>query len=236
MKTITHNQHLKEECEKEDFTLPLQSLSVLQFYSHVRTNISNLSMRIVPVLRVPRAGLVALFLTSVTNIRIFWGIGLMGVVAPLAACVYMVFDRTDYVQGWYHVNNFHLFHILCPWLFVLACILGLFLMFKITEKRRYTAAIPAGYVIGKIIWLINTGSNEEYWKFVPWQFLLSGLLVAVVTMALMDYLTYRHFHGKDSLTRRFETIYNASDKLPADQIVSMFKKNFEEYKSFESKY
>lgn len=238
MKPFINNKTTTLECEnsgKYQFSLP-SSLSVSQFSSHVTKRSSNLITMIARALKELRAGLDALSLTKETNKRIYWGVGLMGVAAPMAAIVYMVFDRTEYVEGWYHVNNFHLFHVICPWLFIVFSQLGTFLLFRQGDKRAYLVAVPLGFVFAKIIFLIRSTSNEEFWQLPYWQMVLSCIVVSLLILAVMDWLTWRHFHGKDALTRRFGTVYNAIGILPDAQVLSMFKENYENYKSFEAKH
>jgi hypothetical protein len=168
--------------------------------------------------------------------EIFTGLGLMGVVAPLSACLYMLCDRVNYVQGWYHVNYFHFFYLLGPYFFQLFCLLGTFLLFPQGSKRSFLIAVPTGYILAKIVWLATVTTNQELWQIVPSALVLIAILTALVLFLTIDYLTWRQFHRVDAFERRLETIDQATDKFPAEKVVSMFKQVMQEKKDFQKQY
>jgi hypothetical protein len=96
------------------FSLTQFSLPVKMILSYLRTILDALVHK---VLAVGLSALKQLRLSRAVNAEIYLGGLVMGVVAPLAGCAYMIFSRTEHVQGWYHVNYFHLFYLLGPHFF-----------------------------------------------------------------------------------------------------------------------
>jgi hypothetical protein len=125
------------------------------------------------------SALQALALSSTANYRIFAGLIFVGIVTPLASCTYQLFDFKERVEGWYHLNSFHLFMLLGPYLSGLALTIGVFLLFPKGVKRAYTLLIPAGYFVGKLIWLYQTSSNEEYWMVPSFSFFAVGAVISL---------------------------------------------------------
>lgn len=184
------------------------------------------------------AGLNALLLSILSQInrRIFVGLGMMGVVAPLSGCMYLIFDRGDYVQNWYHVNYFHLFLILGPSLFVLSCLVGVWFMFPYRSARAYSLAIPGGFTIGKILWLIQCTSNADFYSIVPSSFILIGALVSMFLFTASDWLVHNVFHRQDAFERRIGTLYNGLNVLDGETFKTAFKKYVEEKKAFNKQF
>jgi hypothetical protein len=214
------------------FSLTQFSLPVKMILSYLRTTLYVL------VHKVQLAGraVLQLHLSREVNARIYVGGVVMGVVAPLTGCAYMLFSRTDHVQGWYHVNYFHFFYLLGPHLFEFFCLCGVFLLFPRSSKRAYFIAIPTGYVLAKIIWLIQIKSNQELWQVVPSSFILISILISLVILLTLDFLTWRKFHRVDAFEKRIDGILQVSDDLPSDKVVSMLKLTWRERKDFQTKY
>lgn len=239
MKTIFSTYNNKPlQCEN---TLSnSSSLRFLQWVHGVSSWVARMtkSLRsmIVRALKDQLVGLRALVMTSTANGRIFLGLGLMGVVAPLAGCAYMIFNRTEYVAGWYHVNYFHLFYLLGPHLFELVCLMGVFFLFPQGSKRAYLIAIPYGYVLAKVCWLCQVNSNPELWQLVPASFILGGMAISVVMLKIMNWLTWRQFHVVDSFDKRLDGIYQIAGDIPAEKVKSMFLETWRLKREFNSKY
>lgn len=197
-----------------------------------------LNNRLVPALREVRVGLAALLLALVSkvNTRIFVGLGLMGVVAPLSACFYLLFNRVDYVPGWYHVNYFHLFFLLGPHLLLFFCLLGAFLLFPEGCKRGYMLAIPTGFNVAKIIWLIMATSNQDFWAVVPSSLILIGALISVVLFVCLDWLAYNKFHREDAFDARFDKLCELADEFDDAKFKSMIKTVWREKKAFQKQF
>jgi hypothetical protein len=186
--------------------------------------------------KVALAGLRALMMSATSNHRIYGGLVLMGVVSPLAACVYLVFDRTSVVNDWYHLNYFHLFFLIGPHLFQFFCLVGAFLLFPQGSKRAYLLAVPIGFVLAKIIWLILVTNNAEFWQVVPSSFVLIGILISGVLLLTIDFLTWRQFHGLDSFEKREKGLYQIADDVTPEKFKSMVMETWRNKFEFHSKY
>lgn len=212
---------------------PCWPLALGPFSSAVRTMKSSTTVR---ALKDRLAGLAALPLTLTVNARLFLGLVMMGVVAPLAACAYMVFNRGFIIEHWYHVNYFHLFFLLGPHLFNVACFFGIFLLFPRGSKRAYFIAIPFGYTMAKILWLIQVSDNKALWSLVPSSFILGGMAISVVLLLIMDWLSWRKFHRADAFDARLNGLAQVADDLPAEKVKSMFLTTWREKKEFQKQY
>jgi hypothetical protein len=231
---IVHNQLTKPLCEKLNLLFSLFWLRVLGQYMPVRTMLSHLVHA--RVLREVTAGLSALKNSVTANNRVFVGLGLMGVVSPLSACFYMLFDRGAEFPGWYHVNYFHLFFLLGPHLFELFCLMGAFLLFPQGSKRAYVLIIPIGYIIAKIIWLILANSNQDFWAIVPMSIVLIGMLIGAVLLLMIDWFAHYKFHGIDSFNARFETLANGADLVDDNTFKRLFLQTMKAKREFYRKY
>lgn len=185
-----------------------------------------------------RAGLAALRLatTTLTNRRIFVGLGLMGVVAPLASCFYMVFDRGAYDESWYYVNHFHLFLTLAPSLFLLSCLIGAWLLFPQGSKRAYALVVPTGFTVGKILWLLQCTSNADFYSVVPLSFILIGALISAFLFMALDWLVWRKCHREDAFEARMTNLVKLADDFDDAKFKSMVKTVWREKKQFEKQY
>jgi hypothetical protein len=238
--SLNNQQSLKCESTGKQSYLELLLFSLTQFSLPVKMILSYLKTMVYAhahkVLTVGLNVLKQIRLSREVNVRIYFGGVMMGVAAPLTGCAYMVFNRTDYVQGWYHVNYFHFFYLLGPHLFEFFCLCGVFLLFPRSSKRAYFIAIPTGYVLAKIIWLIQIKSNQELWQVVPSSFILISILISLVILLTLDFLTWRKFHRVDAFEKRIDGILQVSDDLPSDKVVSMLKLTWRERKDFQTKY
>lgn len=133
---------------------------------------------------------------SLSGGRIYLGLVLMLVVAPLAGVGYQLFDQGVRVQGWFYVNSFYLFFELCPHISLLSVLTGIFFLFPEKSKRAFFLIIPAGFHIAKMLWLIMADSNEDFYRIVPSSIFVTGILFALVLFITFDWLTSLHFHKK----------------------------------------
>lgn len=237
MKTLTRhffNNQQHHLCERSS----LQSLfSRLWLWVHghctrVRRNLSSRPAYAL-VVRGLHAGLTARLLPilSQVNRRVLVGLGMMGVVAPVSSCMYLLFDRRDFVQNWYHVNYFHLFLVLAPSLFLLSSLIGVWFMFPYRDARAYGLAIPAGFTIGKLLWLIQCTSNEDFYAVVPASFILIGALLSVFLFIVSDWLVHNVFHRQHAIERRLGTLRNGMDLVDGEEFKRLFKLYYDERKS-----
>lgn len=239
-KTFLINQSIQThyKCEKRSFTLSFSWQWLRVLGRSMRAQMNRWSRQYVHAELGVRAGLVALLLALTTRInrRILLGLGLMGVVAPASACIYMLFDRTAFTQGWYLVNYFHLFLTIAPYLFIMACLIGVWFLFPQGSKRAYALTVPSGYTLGKILWLLQCTSNDDFYSVVPLSFIGLGALLSVFFFVAFDWLVHNKFHGEDKHQVSFETLYNGADLVSDKEFKRMFKSAMEAKKEFQSKY
>lgn len=216
---------------------PLRLLSPGVFLSHVQIlSRKNLLKVATAAVRDVLHGLNALAISAVINKRILLGLGVVGVVMPLSACMYMLFDQTVQVEGWYHVNNFYLFMLLGPYLAGTCLTVGVFFLFPQNAPRSYILILPLAYLIGKILWLYLTTSNAQYWSVPHWSFFAIGASISVVLLISIDWLTWRFFHRELAFEKRFELIAANREKFGMDQIGAMFLKTWDEREKFQKQY
>jgi hypothetical protein len=234
MKThdLTNSHHLCENQLSESLSWS-RLRSALGRFMRVRMNLSyspihRAAAELLAALVAPglTAGLRALVASIGANNRIYWGLVLMGVVSPLSACVYMLFSRTEVIDGWYYVNYFHLFLTIGPSLFVFFLLTGAFLLFPDGCKRAYALVVPTGYTISKILWLLTVTSNEQFWQMPTGSFLFAGVLISFTLFIMLDWLAHNKFHG----------LYNIADAVDDTKFKSMFVQTMRAKKEFRKKF
>lgn len=90
--------------------------------------------------------------------------------------------------------------------------------------------------MGKILWLIQCTSNEDFYSIVPASFILIGALISVFLFVASDWLVHNVFHRQDAFERRIGTLYNGADLLDGETFKTLFKKSVEEKKQFQKQY
>lgn len=176
----------------------------------------------------------ALVLATSANKRLYVGFGFIGIVAPLAGCMYLLFDRTVVDVEWYHLNNFYLLLLLGPFITGVFMCIGVYLLFPNGSKRAYTLALPMGYLIGKIIWLYQIESNDEFYQITPVNIILVGVLISTVIMFLSEWLTWRWSHRIRAFKCRRDNLDNIVDEpsISDSQFRSMFRQVYKDKKAF----
>jgi hypothetical protein len=184
------------------------------------------------------AGLHALALATTANKRLYVGFGFIGIVAPLVGCSYLLFDRTIVDVEWYHLNNFYLLLLLGPFITGVFICIGVYHLFPNGSKRAYTLALPMGYLIGKIIWLYQIESNEEFYQITPVNIILVGVLISTVIMFLSEWLTWRWSHRVRAFDCRRDSLDNIVDDedISDAKFRSMFRQVYREKKEFHKQY
>jgi hypothetical protein len=195
-----------------------------------------MAAHVLQVLRAGQDAAQAQIMAATANKRIFIGLGLMGVVAPLAACFYMMFDRVQVDADWYYLNYFHLFFVLGPHIAYIVAFVGIFYLFPFMSKRSYLMALPTGWNIAKILWLISANSNETFWQPVPKSMYLICGLIALVFYLTHDWLTWRFFHRVHAFECRIESIKRYSDDLDNEKLGSMVRQAWKTEKEFQKEF
>ena len=180
--------------------------------------------------------LAAIFQARKANARIYFGFGLLGVMAPWAGACYLLFDKTAVDSSWYYTNSFYLFMVLAPFLKSVVEYIGIFLLFNPASKYRYVMAYPIGFALGKIIWLINVQNNAEFHQLEPVSFPLLCMLAVAVFIYVSNYLFHAQFHRADAFDARLNGLAQVADDLPAEKVKSMFLTTWREKKEFQKQY
>lgn len=187
--------------------------------------------------------------SSVTiNGRIYAGLVLVGVVAPLSACIHMLPGMKDLVSAdWYYECWYNLYLVLGPYFFSLCIVVAAFLWIPPKTKRikfsqkslsfqlTRLLSIPAGYIIGKIVWLILCDKDEDYEALGHWSMYVGGVVIGYVIIRVLDYLVWRQEHSMNALIDSLEGLYRRVeiDFKTRDEMAAPYWK---ELRQFHSKY
>jgi hypothetical protein len=184
--------------------------------------------------KVVATGLHAVVLSTVANKRLYVGFGFMGIVAPLAGCMHLLFNKTVIDVEWYHLNNFYLLLLLGPFITGVFICIGVYHLFPNGSKRAYALALPMGYLIGKIIWLYQIESNEEFEQITPLNVVLVGVLISVIIFFLSEWLAWRWAHRTRAFDARLDSLDNIVDEesISDAKFRSMFRQVYKEKKAF----
>lgn len=185
---------------------------------------------------------------SVTiNNRIYAGLVMVSIVAPLSACVHMFLDKDAVVEGWYYYSNFYLFLVLGPYFFCLSIITAAFLWIPPIEKRikfsqkdikfqlTRILAIPFGLIAGKILWLLQVTSHEEFHQLPSFLSVIAGLVIGYLIIRILDYLVWRQEHAMNALIDSLEGLFSIPD-MDHKQRTELAKPYWQELRKFHSKY
>lgn len=227
------------------FTRCVRYLSsfLLRLFHGVRTSTSILkrllaALALVRVLREARAGLVAINLTLSSNKRIFLGVILLLVVAPLSGVLYQLFDDSVEDEKWFYLNYYQLFFQLGPYFCICLCLLGATLFLPQDSVRAYFFLPPLGFYIAKILWLCMVRSNEEFAQFltiVPYYFLFTSFLVGWVLIFTFNWLTSLHFHKIEGTKARIIGIIDAPG-ITAEDKVRIAQDEIQKLRAFQANY
>lgn len=179
-------------------------------------------------------GLRALLLAATVNNRIYVGLILMFVAAPLSYCWYALFDRAHHIHDWYHVNYFHLFFLIRFQIAFSVFFIGLY-HYLPQDKRTKLLSIPLGFLLMSIAVNVMATSNEDIWRMADLQLFGAGICFALVLFFGVDYFVWRKFHRADAFEKRLDGIVEIANDLPAEKVVSMFTTTWRERKEFKAK-
>lgn len=177
-----------------------------------------------------------LLATASVNKRIYVGLVLVGVLAPVAGSFYVYLSQEVIDKTWYYRNYFNLFLVLGPSLKMICVFLGLFFFMPQGSKRAYLLALPLGEEIGKIIWLISITTNEQYWSIAPFHILFVGFVIAIVLLISSDWLSWRFFHRELAHDARLKLIYSNREEFSSDKLASMYNTVMKEKVEFQKQY
>lgn len=188
--------------------------------------------------------------STIINNRIYAGLVLVVIVAPLSACIHMLPGMKDNpvsVEVWFYQVWYNLFLVLGPYFFSMCIILAAFLWIQPVNKRikfsqkpvsfQLTRAlsIPFGYCIGKIIWLIFCDNNDDFERLGHWSFFAGGVVIGYVLFRMLDYLVWRQEHAMNALIDTLEGLYKAPN-IEHEQRNKIATPYWQELREFHSKY
>lgn len=183
--------------------------------------------------KVVLAGLHALVLSTSANKRLYAGLMFVGL-APLSGFICKLFNITDVVEGWYHVNAYYLFFVLGPFIVIVFTCIGVYHLFPVKSKRAFILAIPMGFAVGKIIWLIRATNNDQFHEITPIHLILVGILISVVVLLCTEWLAWRWAHRTRAFDSRLDSLDNVVDEpsISDSQFRSMFRQVYKDKKAF----
>lgn len=177
-------------------------------------------------------------MVQTVNRRIFIGLVLIGVVAPVAGSFYTFLSHETVSEGWYYLNWFNLFLVLGPPLKNVFFAWGVFYLFPQGAKRAWIIALPMGEEIGKILWLLSISNNEQFWSVAPWHVYVTGISLAIFLLTVAEIFTFRYHHRQLKYKATFEGLYNVVDEesITDSKFRSMFKTTMIAQKNFQKEY
>jgi hypothetical protein len=154
----------------------------------------------------------ALVMASTVNSRVYVGLLLMLVATPLASCSHLLFNQELRNPDWYYRNYYDLFLVIGPYASIFLCLLGVYFYSDYTKKAK-ALYFPMGMALGKVLWLIQVSSNDEFNSLPSIAFLFYGLMISALLPTVLDHLIWRKFHDFDGKMARIEGLTNV---LPMD--------------------
>lgn len=180
------------------------------------------------------AGLVALINSSTVNNRIYVGLGLMLVCAPLSYCTYAIFDRDTHIPSWYHINYFHLFFLIRFQIAFSVLFIGLY-HYLGQSRRVKILSIPLGFLFMSIAVNVMAESNEDIWRIANISLWGAGICLSLTLFYGLDYFAWRKYHRADSFEARQKGLYQIADSVDAKKWKSMMMDTLRQKYEFNQK-
>lgn len=182
------------------------------------------------------------------NNRIYGGLGLVVIVAPVSACIHMLPGMKELVnKDWFYKSYYNLFLVLGPYFYCLCIVLAAFLwippkMQRIKFSQRELSfqitralSIPFGLIVGKIVWLIFCDSNDDFELLGNPLFFLGGVVVSYIAFRVLEYSVWRQEHAMNAIINTLEGLYNTPG-FTEEQRREMSAPYWKELREFHSKY
>ena len=246
------NKQQSLTCERQSLSSRYSSFLAwaLGASSWVAGKAKSLSQRCAPAERVLLAIRVQTkpLASSITiNNRIYGGLILVIIVAPLSACIHMLPGMKDLVsKEWFYECWYNLFLVLGPYFFSICVVLTSFLWLPPISKRikfskksisfQLTRAfsIPLGYCIGKIVWLIFCDTNADFERLGNPLFFVGGAVIGYVALRVLEYLVWRQEHVMNALIDSLQGLYKIDiDPIEREKMAAPY---WNELRQFHSKY
>lgn len=231
MKTLNQFFKLKplQQCESILRSFFWQSVSS---YRVALSSLQNLHLR--PVLHAIQgflAGLSAINKTLEANIRIYLGLWIILVVAPVSSVAYQ-FMPTAKDFSWYYHSWFTFFYMIGLELFLLFTLIGIFLLFPANSRRAYFLIIPMGQTLAKLFILITATSNNDIHAIVPVRLIIEMAVCSAPILFSFNYLMDRQFHKLDGIKARIDGLGN----LMKSEYSALMESEQKKLKDFQTKY
>jgi hypothetical protein len=230
MKAIINHQPLLT-CEKE-----LPGLSYSRLYSFLLGQFTLVRKKLLSLLvlagQALRATLASLIMASTVNSRVYTGYLLMAIF-PIASCSHLLFSRVVRDPEWFYGHYYDLFLVLGPYLSIVVCLLGVYFWMPQTNKAK-GLFLPIGFTVGKILWLMQVSSNQEFDQLPPLAFVIYGLLIGSLLPTVIDHLAWRKFHKHDGIIKRMDGLFQVP--MSAEDKVKLLERNWSDYKNFHKVY
>lgn len=149
------------------------------------------------------------------NWRIYTGLVLIGVVAPVALTFYKLFDATVINSDWFHLNFFYLFFNIGPCLSQAFLIIGVYHLFPYGDWKAKILIVPLSFNVAKLFTNIVATSNQEYHN-VQWYTWLCAPVAIITFFYLMDKFCWRKYHDFDGKMARLSGLVSISS-MPQDE-------------------
>jgi hypothetical protein len=190
------------------FLLP--ALKRLLFLERKRLK-ARLRQVVASALREILAILHALACSATVNMRIYAGLVMVWVLAPLASCIYQLYNPTaDMDPGWYHINGYYFFHALGPYISLFIGLVGLYFVFP-PSRRTFLISVPTiGWAIAKIIKIILCTSNDDWHANISIPVFIAGVCSSMVLLISVDWFAWRKYHKFDGNMCRLEGLVSIS--------------------------
>lgn len=157
--------------------------------------------------------------------RVIVGLFLLVVAAPYADIFYTRLDFNDRVPAevWYYESYHWLFLCLGPYLKSIFYTIGLYLIFaRGISILSLVAAYALMFDIGKVFWLLQVDSHEEYKSLPTGWFLAYGFITGCFLILITDRLTYWLNHRVEAIKRRLHGLNNLVGKVDDRVVLTHF--------------
>lgn len=134
--------------------------------------------------------------SSKFNVRTLIGLGMVLYVAPFSENLYTYFEHKNHDLSWYYETWHWFWMCLGPYMFNAFSWTGAYFLFCPPgfNKKSFVFAVPIGYSVAKILWLLTVQNHTEFRSVPPALFYLYGVGIASLTLISFQYIEYRTHH------------------------------------------
>jgi hypothetical protein len=194
---------------------------------------SSILRTIAHVFKAQLAGIVALIKSYTANKRILVGLVVMYVGAALAYFSYELFDRQHHYIGWFHHNWWHLFFLLRYQVSQIIFLVGLYIALP-KESVKKAIAPYLGFIIMGLILNVAAESNDDVWDTMDLTIWFACAALSIAIFIILDFLTHRRFHQKDSFEAREKGLEQIAYDVDAEKFRSMVLEVWKKKREFKN--